>query len=128
MNEERIRILKMIENGQISAEEGARLIEALESPEDAEGSTRVQTSETGAESVRVRVFDGVTGREKVNVAIPLRFARMMSSLIPEAQRSQLEEHGIRLEDIMNAIESGKVGKVVDIENKELDEKIELSIE
>lgn len=132
MNEERMRILKMIEAGQISAEEGAKLLEALE-PSGVSGTETVRSQAgeeagEGGRAVRIRVFDAVTGREKINLAVPIGFAKMLSSLLPEAQRRQIEEHGFRLEDVIRSIESGKVGKIVDIDNKDQDEKIEITIE
>lgn len=129
MNEERMRILKMIQEGTLSAEEGARLLDALDSPEEQtfrpgeEGETRGK-----GRFLRIRVSDAVTGREKVNLAVPIGLAKMLSSLVPESQRERIETYGIRFEDLIKNVESGKVGKVVDIDNHDQDEKIEISIE
>ena len=129
MNEERMRILRMIEAGQLSAEEGARLIDALESAgPEAQGQTKVEEPVEGRRVLRVRVYDSITGHEKVNFSVPIGLAKMLGSFLPEAQRRQLEEHGIRIADVMRLIESGKVGKVVDIESTERDEKVEITIE
>ena len=129
MNEERMRILKMIQEGQLSAEEGARLLEALERP------TTERTRPTsewelpgGAKSIRIRVFDQSTGQEKVNFGVPIVLAKMFGSFIPESQRDHLESHGIRIDDLLRAVETGKVGSVVDINNTERNERIEISIE
>lgn len=129
MNEERMRILKMIQEGTLSAEEGARLLDALESPEEQtfrpgeEGQTRGK-----GRFLRIRVSDSVTGGEKVNLAVPIGLAKMLSSLVPESQRQRIETYGIRFEDLIKNVESGKVGKVVDIDSHDQDEKIEISIE
>jgi len=68
--EERMQILKMIEEGKISAEEGAKLLQAL-----AGKSEKRRTSSTlaGSEArwLRVRVTDLDTGRNTVNVNIPM---------------------------------------------------------
>lgn len=130
MNEERMRILKMIQDGQISAEEGARLLEAL----GGETNTKVrptaewESGSVGGKTLRIKVFDSVTQREKVNLTVPLALARMVSSFIPESQRDQLESHGIHLEDVLRAVESGKVGKVVDLTDNDRDEHVEISVE
>lgn len=127
MSEERLRILKMIQEGTISAEEGARLLDALESP--GEETTRTSGDSRGrGRFLHVRVYDSVTGREKVNMNIPIGLAKMVGSLVPESQRTQLESHGIRVDDLLRAVESGRVGKVADISNNDQDEKVEVSIE
>ena len=66
--EERLQILKMIENGRISAEEGARLLEALEKSMPKEGSDQGSTPRRW---FRVRVTDMRTGKRKAVVNIPL---------------------------------------------------------
>jgi len=129
MSEERLRVLKMIQEGTISAEEGARLLDALESP--SEGSARPESSgepRGKGRFLHVRVYDSVTGREKVNMNIPIGLAKMVSSLVPESQRQQLESRGIRLDDLLRAVESGRIGKVADINDNDQDEKVEISIQ
>ncbi|MCX7838961.1 MAG: hypothetical protein N2559_05835, partial [Anaerolineae bacterium] len=70
--EERMQILKMIENKQITAEEGAKLLAALEEHDRAESTTKVKPSPaTSGKWFRVRVTDLKTGKRKVNVNIPL---------------------------------------------------------
>ncbi|HUX22058.1 MAG TPA: hypothetical protein VMW69_12525, partial [Spirochaetia bacterium] len=87
MNEERMRILKMIQEGQISAEEGARLIEALEGEriEEVRHTSNWGQSSAGR-SLKIRVIDTVTGREKINLNVPIGLAKMLSSFIPDTQR------------------------------------------
>lgn len=128
MSEERLRILKMIQEGTISAEEGARLLDALEPPSDEGVRTGGGEPRGKGRFLHIRVFDSVTGREKVNMNIPIGLAKMVSSLVPDSQRQQLESHGVRLDDLMRAVETGRVGKVADIDNKDQDEKVEISIE
>jgi len=130
MNEERMRILKMIQDGQISAEEGARLLEALGGGTKAKirPTAEWEPGSVGGRTLRIKVFDSVTKREKVNLTVPLALARMVSSFIPESQRDQLESHGIHLDDVLRAVESGKVGKVVDLTDNDRDEQVEISVE
>ena len=61
-----MQILKMLEAGQITAEEAARLLDALK------GSKEQKTeNENRASWFRVRVTDTQTGRTKINVNIPM---------------------------------------------------------
>ena len=65
--EERMQILKMIEEGKISAEEGAKLLQAL-------GAAKSEKRKpTGDEPrwFRIRVTDLDTGKNKVNVNFPM---------------------------------------------------------
>ena len=59
-NEERLRILKMVEQGQISAEDGARLLEALSAADQRRqlpsGSSQASSAPSGR-WFRVRVTD-----------------------------------------------------------------------
>jgi len=74
--EERMQILKMIQEGKITADEGARLLEALNASAKAEKRPPAPPIMPGAPSsdsrwFRVRVTDLRSGRSKVNVNIPM---------------------------------------------------------
>ncbi len=64
--EERMKILKMIEEGKVSAEEGAKLLAALASANRPLGGL----SASGAKWLRVRVTEVNTGRSKSHGADP----------------------------------------------------------
>ncbi len=65
--EERMKILKMVEDGKISAEEGARLLAAL-----TKGERKRAAAEGPAEGrwLRVRVTDLASGKASVNLNLP----------------------------------------------------------
>ncbi len=69
-SEERMRILKMIQEGKITAEEGAKLLAALRESRK-EPRTMVSASRSGKGMLRVRVTDMSTGKAKVSVNLPL---------------------------------------------------------
>jgi hypothetical protein len=114
MAEERMRIL---EAGQIRAEEAAQLLAALEKPG---GSEPVQ-----GRWLRVRVTDRATGREKLSVNVPLGLVdvalRMGARLTPRTGSVDPQE-------ILEAIRSGTVGKIVEIEDIEGGEHVELFVD
>lgn len=122
--EERMQILRMIEEGIISAAEGAELLRALESSERGvlneplKGSSRPRW-------FRVRVTDTKTGRNKVNVNIPMGLVnvgiKMGAKFAPEID-------GARYESIMDAIRSGQQGKIMDIYDEEDGEHVEIFVE
>ncbi|HLF25559.1 MAG TPA: hypothetical protein VJG32_04435 [Anaerolineae bacterium] len=120
--EERMQILKMIEEGKLSAEEGAKLLQALNA-----GSRSPQTSGSGSESrwFRVRVTDLDTGRNKVNVNIPMR---LVSVGIKMGARFAPNVEGLNYEEISEAIKSGAQGKIMDVVDEEDGERVEIFIE
>ena len=65
ISEQRLRILKMIEGGQVSAQEGSQLIEALGEP------VRERSRPNAPpRTLRVRVTNLATRRQIINVTIP----------------------------------------------------------
>ena len=119
--EERMQILKMIEDGQVSAEEGAKLLRALGSKPAA----RADVDRPAARWFRVRVTDLTTGRHKINVTIPLGLVnvclRMGARFIPESAE-------VDVEDLVEQIRSGAQGRVFESMSDTDDEQIEIFIE
>jgi hypothetical protein len=120
--EERMRILRMIQEGKITAEEGAKLLSALrESRKD----TRpvITTGRGGKGMLRVRVTDMITGKSKVSVNLPLGLVdagmSIASQYAPDVNFTQIAE----------AIRSGQMeGKIVDVVDEEDGEHIEVFID
>jgi hypothetical protein len=107
--EERIMILRMIEQGKISAEDGARLLAALNQGKEKAGGTG-PTSTTAfdtSRAVRIRVLDTVTGQQKVNVNVPVGLVRMALRFVPAAS-------GIDSNVIQQALDAGAQGRIVDV--------------
>jgi len=77
--EERMRVLKMIEEGKISAKEGARLLGAL-GRSDEQARRQRGTAEAGGEGggrwLRLRVSDTRSGKTRVNLTIPIGLVNM----------------------------------------------------
>lgn len=122
--EERLQILKMIEQGKITASEGAELLRALEQD--------TQTPKTeplrGASSprwFRVRVTDMKSGRNKVNVNLPMGLVNVG---IKMGARFAPEMEGANYDQIMQAVRSGQQGKILDITNDEDGERVEIFVE
>lgn len=118
--EERMRILKMVEHGQVSAEEGAQLLSAVE-----EGSTPGRSRAMTGRSLRVRVTDLGTQRQKVNVTIPTSLIstglKLGARLIPEANSATMS-------DLLRSIENGATGRIFEAQNPDQNERIEIIVE
>lgn len=120
--DERMRILRMIQEGKINAEEGARLLAALresrKEPRPASSITR-----SGKGWLRVRVTDMVTGKPKVTVNLPLGLVdagmNIASQYAPDVNFAEIAE----------AVRNGQMeGKIVDVVDEEDGEHIEVYID
>lgn len=123
--DERMQILRMIENRQLSAEEGARLLSALEDKPGAEA-LPPPSPQTRGRWLTVRVTDQRSGKRKVNVRIPLSLVDVGLKL--GAKFSPVGLEGLDMNQIMAAVKAGGTGKVIDVEDEEDGEHVEIYIE
>ncbi|RMG95805.1 MAG: hypothetical protein D6706_11350 [Chloroflexi bacterium] len=121
--EERMQILKMIEEGKITASEGAELLRALEKetqnqPEPLKGSSQPRW-------FRVRITDNKTGRSKVNVNIPMGLVnvgiKMGARFVPDLNQVEYQK-------IIEAIRTGQQGKIIEVTDEERGERVEVFVE
>lgn len=122
--EERMQILRMIEEGKISAGEGAELLRALEK-KDAGATSEPLRGASQPRWFRVRITDLGTGRNKVNVNIPMGLVQVGMKM---GARFAPDMDGVDYDVLMEAIRSGKQGKVIDITDSEDRERIEIFVE
>lgn len=120
--EERMRILQMIQDGRVTAEEGAHLLAALNS-----GSRTTPPAAPAPEprQLRVRITDLRSGKTKVNVNIPMGLVNVGLKL---GARFVPSSSGVDYDEIMTAIKSGASGKIADIEDVESGEHVEIWVE
>jgi hypothetical protein len=122
--EERMEILKMVQGGHITAEEGARLLEALQEEKGAPHPDAEPVGRTKQpRRLRVRVSDLETGRNKVNIDLPWNLINVGMHM---GARFAPEE--IDLEEMMRALQAGTEGKIVDVEDTEDGERVEIFVE
>lgn len=120
--EERLRILRMIQEGKINAEEGAKLLAALrESRRDAR--PPIPPGRLGKGMLRVRVTDMSTGKTKVTVNLPMGLVdagmNIASQFAPDVNFAEIAE----------AIRAGQMeGKIIDVIDEEDGEHIEVFID
>ena len=123
--EERMRILKMIDEGKINAEEGARLLSALSEPRRGANMPMPSRMPGAARWLRVRVTDVVTGRSKATVQIPLA---LLESGLKIGAHFAPEVEGVDMATIMEALRSGMTGKIVDVVDEKDGEHVEIFVE
>jgi hypothetical protein len=123
--EERMKILKMISDGKITAEEGARLLSALkDNRKMGRGGVAISRGmERG--TLRVRVTDTVTGKTKVNINLPIGLVeaamRIGTQYAPELGQLDMGQ-------IIAEIKAGTTGKIIEANDEEDGEHVEIFIE
>ena len=123
-SEERMKILKMIEEGKLSAEEGTKLLTALSDkrppvpprPPGMPGTPRW---------LRIRVTDVRSGRSKASVQIPLALVdagmKIGAHFAPEVE-------GVDMSNVLDAVRSGMTGKIIDVTDDQDGEHVEIYVE
>jgi hypothetical protein len=119
--DERIRILRLVESGQVSAEEGARLLETI----GGDAARERARPASQPRSLRVLVTDLGTHRNKINVTIPSSLVGMGIKLGAQLMPRMA---GTPMEQILGAIESGKTGRVFEFHDLEENERVEIFVE
>jgi hypothetical protein len=120
-SEERMKILRMIEEKKITAEEGAKLLGALG------GREQRRPAAPGGESrwLRVRITDLASGKASFNVNLPVGLLnvglKMGARFIPEIEGTEAEE-------LAEALRQGQTGKVMDVTDEEEGRRVEVYIE
>jgi len=128
MDQEQLRIQKMIEEGKISAAEGAKLMEAIDSGQPGNEGTGPRPNGIMGSQLRIKVSDMSTGHVKVNLTIPIGIAHMVRSLIPREEIEKLEKQGVNLNAVFEMVSSGNMGKILDVEDQEHHHHVEISVE
>jgi len=122
--EERMKILKMIRDGKISAAEGAKLLTALST--SGKPPSRKTLRAGGARWLHVRVTDMTSGKSKVNVNLPLKLIdagiNIAAQFTPDMDLDSI------MTAINGAIDDNLTGKIVDVIDDEDGEHVEIFIE
>ncbi len=127
MSEERLKVLKMLQEGRITAEEATQLLDALEGGRAAGSRTPEPPSAPLRRGrwLRVRVTDTDTGKTRVNVRLPLN---VVEAGMKMGMRFSPEIQDIDPNQLMEIINSGEVGSIVDVFDDKDGEHVEVFIE
>lgn len=121
LKEEKMQILKMIEDGKITSKDGLELLGALEEKED-------MPVAKPSKWLRIKVHDP-DDNTKVNVNIPLALVdvglKMATKFSPELKNSDIKD--IDFNEIAELIKNGAEGKIVDVESGD-GERVEIIVE
>ena len=123
MKEEVKRILKMVEEGKIDSDKAAELIEAVDKPANVQ---QFPVSGNLDKMLRVRVLSATS--DTVNVNVPVKFLKAIGNAVNNIKIPGIsDQEGIDIKMIMEAIDSGLEGKIVDVKSGNGD-IVEVSIE
>ena len=120
-----MKILKMIDEGKLSAEEGAKLLSALSASQKASPSVNLNLGASGARWLRVRVTDTASGRSKATVQIPIS---LIDAGMKIGAHFAPEVAGVDMSEVMDALRNGMTGKIIDVMDDEDGEHVEIFVE
>ncbi|MEG2727325.1 MAG: hypothetical protein RR940_03705 [Bacilli bacterium] len=130
--EDKKRILKMVEEGKISAEEGIKLLDALESNVNKEEKVhkgvsindeeffKIEKDKSKGKMIYVRVISSDGERVKVNV--PIELLKILGTNTAMGGVS-LDKHNVDINSIINAVENGFEGRLVEVDSNDGDKVI-----
>ncbi len=114
--EEKMQILTMVKDGKITAEEGVKLLDALDNNVNTVDNANINTK---AKWLKIKVFDPEDST-KVNVTLPISLinlgVKFASKFSPEFKEAGLTEND--MEEIFAAIKNGETGKIVEVDSED----------
>lgn len=109
------KILQMVKDGTIEVHEGVKLLEALVEP-----SKELVHKKAQAKMLRVKIDSESGDKVRVNVPLSLIKAGVDLSKSINIDGESLQSKGLDVELILQAIEEGATGEIVDITSAEGD--------
>lgn len=120
-NEERMFILRMVEQGKIKAEEAARLLAALDNGAPPAASAPSRDPFDISHGLRIRVQDLPSGTEQVNLTIPTGLIRFGLRFVPSSA-------AIDTDAIQDAVDRGSVGKILEVVDQDSGKRVQIFLE
>jgi len=124
--EERLKVLQMLKDNKISVEEAAELLKTLEKsePVGTNGEPYTPNAQRGR-WMRIAVTDVSSGKAKVNLKLPIGVVKagikLGAKFSPELQDMDSAK-------LMEAIQEGGTGKIIDVNDAEDNEHVEIFID
>ena len=126
--EERNRILRMVEAGEVTAGEAAQLLDALALAElEPERERSIERSRARSRTLRIRVSSLNPKHQKMQMTATMPVSlirtslRLGARLIPQLSNSALE-------DLLRSIEGGASGRLLDLQDLEEGQRVEIFAE
>jgi hypothetical protein len=132
--EERLKILNMVQQGKLSPDGAAQLLEALEDPlPESKGGKKTgeETNQPADGSViqprwvRVKVTHTGSPKPYVNLRLPVS---LVKAGLKMGQYFSPEIEGVMPEDIFGLIQNGELGQIADVNDETDGEHVEIYLE
>lgn len=94
-DDEKMRVLYLLEKEEISSDEAGELLDALEE--------RPMEYKKKKKAIKIQVSEN--GEEKVNIKVPLKLAKVVARFIPEEAKNSMEKEGIYIQDVIEALDN-----------------------
>ena len=113
MNEERLKVLEMVGEGKLTAEQGAELLKAMVPTKEERKIVKLEAKAAAAKLIKIKVQAEGTN---IDVKLPLGIAKAALAVAGPQIESALEDQDIDLDlaAILQFIEEDFVGEIVDI--------------
>lgn len=134
MTDEKLRILKMVETGTITASQAAELLSSLPEEPTTEEPTIKEGSAPQAKWMKILVTNRDTGKNKVNLRIPLKLFpwKLMEKGLFINISDKVDQDGTAYqfdkELVMQMINNGEPGVIIDVDDEDDDEKVLITLE
>ena len=123
--DERMQVLKMVESGQVSAEEGIRLLESLSRSAEPQPPAAHEEIAAAPRRMRVVVTDLGTGQQKVDISLPWNLVSVGMNM---GARFAPRDIDLDLEEVLAAVRSGTEGKVMEVVDEDESERVEIYVD
>ena len=124
-SEDRLRVLKLIEEGKISPSEGIRMLDTVNPCAPESKTCSENANPQGPRWLRVLVTNIDTGKATVNVRLPVN---LCNAGVKMGARLSTEVHGLDMQQINEYVRNGVTGQVVDILDDDDGERVEVFLE
>lgn len=119
MSEERDKILKLLEEKKITADEAARLLDAVSEAGSGEYQNRF---------LKIKVWERGSDRAKVNITLPISLVRMGLKMASEHDKVKFAGADVDLRQVSEALDRGVTGKIVEVDDDEKGKHVEVWLE
>lgn len=135
-NEEKMRILNMVQEGKLSAEEASQLLEALDfNPEEItipfrDAANTISKTNGRTRWVRIQVTDLKSGKHQVNVKLPMGIIKVGAKAFMRVNFKDEDGSEINLDELLReALEKDESdGVLVDVEDSSSGQHVLITLE
>jgi len=125
MNDEKMKVLKMLEEGKVNADEAARLLGALDD-QPAAGPAAAAAPGGKARSLHIRVFKEGNDRARVNVHVPLALAKWALRFGGKHATAQVGDKELDMDEIEKFLDQAP-GEIMTVEDDDSGERVEITL-